>query len=409
MKKINENTKVTLTLKQLKRLVKESDGEKDSKGMMMWNSNDEEISVEEFVDKVHRVEQDLEDMIIQNAEVYANADDPWMLFCDDITDEDHDTEEALGLDFYAYSTAKDKLPKDISKYICFPSSGKGSGFFDAVEFTHDIFTRVMSVCKDLDESVHEARLNWKGPKVLKHKWDGYTGMVTFRLGKISDEEYYRNPARRCPVDITIETNMGHFSATAMIGNANDTGFNHAGQIIDLIADHHGYVYKQLPRLSQVMVDKIAGWWKQYHLVDLDDIPEEDYDAISQMIEYAKDYEVTEGVLKESDEVKLQMVALKKAYDQIKAGKRKAEAGNWKIEALGKWNDDLGLLEHGAHWVYFKDAAILEVNFETREYAYLMETAILSKEMVDAMLDVLECKDFHLEGDGLPDFLADDEA
>ena len=109
------------------------------------------------------------------------------------------------------------------------------------------------------------------------------------------------------------------------------------------------------------------------------------------------------LIKESDEVKLQMIALKKAYDQIKAGKRKAEAGNWKIEALGRWNDDLGLLEHGAHWVYFKDAAILEVNYETREYAYLMETAVLSKEMVDAMLDVLECKDFDLDGDE-PDFL-----
>ena len=410
MKKINENTKVTLTLKQLKRLVKESDGEKDSKGIVLWHDFDR-ISAEEFADKVHKIEQELEDMLIQNAEVYASADDPWQMFEDDLTEDGkYETlEEALGLDFCVHQSAKGKLPESISKYFIFPISGKAAGWFNATKFVLEIFDRIMSVSKDLDESVREARLNWKGPKVLKHKWDGYTGMVTFRLGKISDEEYYRNPARRCPVDITIETNMGHFSATAMIGNANDTGFNHAGQIIDLIADHHGYVYKQLPRLSQVMVDKIAGWWKQYHLVDLDDIPEEDYDAISQMIEYAKDYEVTEGVLKESDEVKLQMVALKKAYDQIKAGKRKAEAGNWKIEALGKWNDDLGLLEHGAHWVYFKDAAILEVNYETREYAYLMETAVLSKEMVDAMLDVLECKDFHLEGDGLPDFLADDEA
>ena len=200
-------------------------------------------------------------------------------------------EEALGLDFCVHQSAKGKLPESISKYFIFPISGKAAGWFNATKFVLEIFDRIMSVSKDLDESVREARLNWKGPKDLKHKWDGYTGMVTFRLGKISDEEYYRNPARRCPVDITIETNMGHFSATAMIGNANDTGFNHAGQIIDLIADHHGYVYKQLPRLSQVMVDKIAGWWKQYHLVDLDDIPEEDYDAISEMIEYAKDYEV----------------------------------------------------------------------------------------------------------------------
>ena len=139
--------------------------------------------------------------------------------------------------------------------------------------------------------VKEARLNWKGPKVLKRNWDGYNGSVTFRLGKIADSEYYHNPARRCPVDITIATDMGHFSATAMIGNANDTGFNHAGQIIDLIADHDGYVYKQLPDLSQAMVDKIAGWWEQYHLKGLDKIPEEDLEAINQVIEYAKDYEV----------------------------------------------------------------------------------------------------------------------
>lgn len=120
------------------------------------------------------------------------------------------------------------------------------------------------------------------------------------------------------------------------------------------------------------------------------------------------FEQLKRLVKESDEVKLQMIALKKAYDQIKAGKREGKAGNWKIEALGRWNDDLGLLEHGAHWVYFKDAAILEINYETREYAYLMETAILDKDMVDAMLDTLECKDFKLVGDDLPGFISESE-
>ena len=114
------------------------------------------------------------------------------------------------------------------------------------------------------------------------------------------------------------------------------------------------------------------------------------------------------LIKESDEVKLQMVALKRAFDEIKKGKQEAEAGNWKIEALGEWNDELDAPEHGGHWVYFKGAPILEVNYDTMEYCFLMETAILSKEMTDAMLETLECKDFSLEGDGLPDFLSGDD-
>lgn len=114
------------------------------------------------------------------------------------------------------------------------------------------------------------------------------------------------------------------------------------------------------------------------------------------------------LIKESDEVKLQMVALKRAFDEIKKGKQEAEAGNWKIEALGEWNDELDAPEHGGHWVYFKGAPILEVNYDTMEYCYLMETAILSKEMTDAMLETLECKDFSLEGDGFPDFLSGDD-
>lgn len=104
------------------------------------------------------------------------------------------------------------------------------------------------------------------------------------------------------------------------------------------------------------------------------------------------------LVKESDEVKLQMVALKKAFDEIKKGKQEAEAGNWKIEALGAWNDELDAPEHGGHWVYFKGAPILEVNYDTMEYCYLMRTAILSKEMIEAILSTLDCKDFVLTGD-----------
>ena len=123
MKKINENTKVTLTLKQLKRLVKESDGEKDSKGIVLWHDFDR-ISAEEFADKVHKIEQELEDMLIQNAEVYASADDPWQMFEDDLTEDGkYETlEEALGLDFCVHQSAKGKLPESISKYFIFPIS-----------------------------------------------------------------------------------------------------------------------------------------------------------------------------------------------------------------------------------------------------------------------------------------------
>lgn len=192
-------------------------------------------------------------------------------------------------------------------------------------------TKFTMTIGQLRKLVKESRLNWNGPKVIKHNWDGEVGYATFRLGKIADEEYYHNPARRCPVDISISTDRGHFSASAEIGNANATSFNRSGQIIDIIADHDGYIYKQLPVSSQELVDKIAGWWKRYHLVDIDDIPEEDYDAISETIEHAKDYEAADGVVKESDDVKMQKEQLKKMVDEFDWCRDEIERGYWRME------------------------------------------------------------------------------
>ena len=96
------------------------------------------------------------------------------------------------------------------------------------------------------------------------------------------------------------------------------------------------------------------------------------------------------LVRESDEVRLQMVALQKAYDQIKQGKKEATAGSWKLEQLDK----------DVYWVYFKDAVILEIDYDLESYSYLMDTAALSQEMIDAILETLDGKDFDLEGDDI---------
>lgn len=108
---------------------------------------DDPTPMDEFVDCVRTKEQELEDIIIQNSETYSSLpyEEAWNLFCDDICN-GNSPEQELELDYYMNKTAKTKLPNDIKKYVV------GDGF-DAVEFMHDIFNRVISVSKDLvDES-----------------------------------------------------------------------------------------------------------------------------------------------------------------------------------------------------------------------------------------------------------------
>ena len=146
-------------------------------------------------------------------------------------------------------------------------------------------TKITLTIGQLRRLVKEARLNWPGPKPVKRRWDGMNGEITFQLGKISDSDYYANPARRSLVDITISTERGHFSASGGIWNARGTDINRGGQCLDTIGDHDGHVYPQLPEASQKLVDEIVGYWKKYHLTNLDRIPENDLERINELIEH----------------------------------------------------------------------------------------------------------------------------
>ena len=111
---------------------------------------DNETPIEEFVKHVHSAEQEIEDIFIQNSDVYENADDPWELFCDDMHGENETLEESLDLDYYMNNAAYEQLPDDIKKYVY--CSG-GSCDFDAIQWLRGIFERLMPICKDqVDES-----------------------------------------------------------------------------------------------------------------------------------------------------------------------------------------------------------------------------------------------------------------
>ena len=111
---------------------------------------DNETPIEEFVKHVHSAEQEIEDIFIQNSDVYENADDPWELFCDDMHGENETLEESLDLDYYMNNAAYEQLPEDIKKYV-YRSSG--SCDFDAIQWLRGIFERLMPICKDqVDES-----------------------------------------------------------------------------------------------------------------------------------------------------------------------------------------------------------------------------------------------------------------
>ena len=112
--------------------------------------DDDETPIEEFVKHVHSAEQEIEDIFIQNSDVYENADDPWDLFCDDMHGENETLEESLDLDYYMNQAAYEQLPEDIKKYV-YRSSG--SCDFDAVQWLRGIFERLMPICKEqVDES-----------------------------------------------------------------------------------------------------------------------------------------------------------------------------------------------------------------------------------------------------------------
>ena len=112
--------------------------------------DDDETPMEEFVKHVHSAEQEIEDIFIQNSDVYENADDPWELFCDDMHGENETLEESLDLDYYMNNAAYEQLPDDIKKYVYCSS---GSCDFDAIQWLRGIFERLMPICKDqVDES-----------------------------------------------------------------------------------------------------------------------------------------------------------------------------------------------------------------------------------------------------------------
>lgn len=107
--------------------------------------DDDETPIEEFVKHVHSVEHEIEDIFIQNSDVYENADDPWELFCDDMHGENETLEESLDLDYYMNQAAYDQLPDDIKKYTYLST---GTCDFDAVQWLRGIFERLMPICKD---------------------------------------------------------------------------------------------------------------------------------------------------------------------------------------------------------------------------------------------------------------------
>lgn len=107
--------------------------------------DDDETPLEDFVKHIHSVEQEIEDIFIQNSDVYENADDPWELFCDDMHGENETLEESLDLDYYMNQAAYDQLPDDIKKYTYLST---GTCDFDAVQWLRGIFERLMSICKD---------------------------------------------------------------------------------------------------------------------------------------------------------------------------------------------------------------------------------------------------------------------
>lgn len=110
---------------------------------MIWKyHSDETFSVDEFVDKVHEVQQDIEDIFIQNRDFYTNMpeEEAWETFCDDMCD-GQSPEESLGLDFYMNSVAEHQLPEDIRRYVY-------ARDFDAMQWLRGIFERLMPICND---------------------------------------------------------------------------------------------------------------------------------------------------------------------------------------------------------------------------------------------------------------------
>lgn len=131
--------------------VNEADGESDddftrsNRPQIYRYYEDNETPIEEFVKHVHSAEQEIEDIFIQNSDVYENADDPWELFCDDMHGENETLEESLDLDYYMNNAAYEQLPEDIKQYV-YRSSGTCD--FDAVQWLRGIFERLMPICKD---------------------------------------------------------------------------------------------------------------------------------------------------------------------------------------------------------------------------------------------------------------------
>lgn len=113
--------------------------------------SDDTISPKEFASIVRSTEHTVEDIFIQNSDFYENADDPWGEFVNDMC-QGKSPEEALELDYYMNSSAREQLPDDIAKYVY-------ANDFDAMQWLRGIFERLMPICKD---PVNESEIKGTG-------------------------------------------------------------------------------------------------------------------------------------------------------------------------------------------------------------------------------------------------------
>ena len=241
---MKNSSKVTVTLKQLKRLVKESLGPAEY--------NELQLDVRGFLDDYY------DDMTKEDMQAIVDGTD---------------TKWTTKMLDSMYSKADEEIRDTAVDIMKSMLRDELAGDF------HDVYF--------LEDGTDEARLDVNAyPKVKNAVWheETQTGSVEFLLGKIADKSYYPNSTSRRNL-ITLEVSLGrHFSAMAGVWNANTTDWNWGGQIIDKIADHEGQVYPQLSNAAKELLDEVHDLWKQYHLKPVEDIPDEDLDRILTIVQ-----------------------------------------------------------------------------------------------------------------------------
>jgi hypothetical protein len=173
-------------------------GVNESEDMDEWNDDepkvykyysDDPISPKQFVSFVRSMERSIEDIFIQNSDYYENADVPWEEFVNDMC-QGKSPEEAFDLDYYMNSPAREQLPDDIAKYVY-------ANDFDAMQWLHGIFERLMPICKDqVDESTitGTGRVDYDDDLVAVYAPDGkveYKGIFDDCPYKDDDMKYDR--------------------------------------------------------------------------------------------------------------------------------------------------------------------------------------------------------------------------